>query len=190
MTTYHPVVELPENYPIFDLRRGTIPEVVGDREWGVGLYNELREDVYSQFYHGDRIIHLGVDLFGPAGTPVHAFADGEILMTGINDKAGDYGPTIICKHRLHDGTIIYALYGHLATKSLAGKVPGQAIKAGEIIAWIGKTHENGGWNSHAHFQLATEPPEVCDMPGTAAPGQLESALKRYPDPRTVLGPIF
>jgi murein DD-endopeptidase MepM/ murein hydrolase activator NlpD len=158
--------------------------------WGVGKYNEKRLNVYRGFYHGDRDIHIGVDLFGLVGTEVHAFADGEIFLVGINEQPGDYGPTIICKHRLDDGREIYALYGHLSTASVEGKAPGQPVTAGQVIAWIGNPQENGGWPPHTHFQLSWEAPKVCDMLGTVSDAQLQGALQTYPDPRTVLGPIY
>jgi murein DD-endopeptidase MepM/ murein hydrolase activator NlpD len=187
---YAPVVEFPEQYAVFDFGSGDLDSGMHGEEWGVGKFNEKRLDVYKAFYHGDRDIHLGVDLFGPVGTEVHAFADGEIFLTAINDKPGDYGGTIICKHILHGGRTIYALYGHLGHASLEGKKIGQTIKAGEVIAWMGGREENGGWASHVHFQLSWDAPEACDMPGVASDAQLSTARAAYPDPRLVLGPIF
>jgi murein DD-endopeptidase MepM/ murein hydrolase activator NlpD len=187
---YAQVLALPEQYSVFDFSTGSLDEGLHGAAWGIGKFNEKRRDAYRLFYHGDRDIHLGVDLFGPVGTEICAFADGEILLTGYNAEPGDYGATIICKHQLHDGTIIYALYGHLSKSSLAGKEAGETIHAGDVIAWTGGRHENGGWASHVHFQLARNKPTVCDMPGVASSTQLEDALKNYPDPRIVLGPIF
>lgn len=189
-TSYSPVLILPDGYAVFDLSEEDAVAGMHGQEWGLGKYNEKRRRVYKGFYHGDRDIHMGVDLFGPAGTEVHVFANGEIFMIAVNEKPGDYGPTIICKHYLHDGSEVYALYGHLSTASLDGKTPGQPVKAGEVIAWTGQTEENGGWPSHVHFQLCREAPAVCDIPGVVSAEQLEVALQLYPDPRTVLGPIF
>jgi len=181
---------MPEGAPVLDLTEVDIATALGTAVWAVGRYNERRETVYAGFYHGNRNIHMGVDLFGPVGTEVRSFADGEIVMAGMNGKPGDYGPTLICKYTLHDGAVLYALYGHLSTASLEGKQPGQAIKAGEAIAWIGNQDENGGWPPHVHFQLSREAPDVCDMHGVVAEDRLAESLERYPDPRMVLGQIF
>ena len=187
---YTPVIMLPEQFTVFDFSTGSLDDGLHGEIWGVGKFNEKRLDVYKSFYHGDRDIHMGVDLFGPVGTEVHAFADGEILFAEYNARPGDYGATLICRHHLHDGRDIFALYGHLSKSSLEGKVPGQEIPAGTVIAWIGDRPENGGWAPHTHFQLSWIAPRSCDMPGVVSDSQLEDALKQYPDPRTVLGPIF
>lgn len=44
--------------------------------------------------------------------------------------------------------------------------------------------------AHLHSQLSTEAPATHDMPGVVSAGQLASALERYPDPRSVLGPLY
>jgi murein DD-endopeptidase MepM/ murein hydrolase activator NlpD len=187
---YSPVILLPKQYTVFDFSAGDLDTGLQEEVWGVGKYNEKRRDVYRQFYHKDRDIHLGVDLFGPVGTEVHAFADGEIYMTSVNPDPGDYGATIICKHQLIGGGSIYALYGHLSRSSLESKMPGQKIHAGDVIAWTGERSENGGWASHVHFQLAWKAPESCDMPGVVSDEHIKDALNLYPDPRTFLGQIF
>jgi murein DD-endopeptidase MepM/ murein hydrolase activator NlpD len=188
--SYHPVVTMPEGSPVFDLSTADAVGGMLGHEWGIGKYNEKRLNVYRGRYHGDRNIHMGVDLFGPVGTPVHTFADGEIMMTGNNAEPGDYGYTIITEHNLRDRFIIYALYGHLSEASVANKQPGQPITQGEVIGWMGNQQENGGWPPHVHFQLAWQAPKVCDMPGVVSDDYLQAALKFYPDPRLVLGPIY
>jgi murein DD-endopeptidase MepM/ murein hydrolase activator NlpD len=136
-----------------------------------------------------RDIHIGIDIAAPVNTPVHSFYDGEIFLFGYNAAAGDYGHTLILKYLL-DGTELYALYGHLSAKSTEGKSIGQKVKSGEIIAWLGAKHENGGWNPHLHFQLSYARPTVCDMPGVVAEKDRAEALRTYPDPRLVLGNLY
>ena len=55
---------------------------------------------------------------------------------------------------------------------------------------MGDKHENGGWESHLHFQLSINEPETHDMPGVVDPQNRDEALENYPDPRLVLGPIY
>ena len=81
-------------------------------------------------------------------------------------------------------------YGHLSAESIKGKKIGQNISRGEVICWMGDKHENGGWESHLHFQLSINEPETHDMPGVVDPQNRDEALENYPDPRLVLGPIY
>jgi murein DD-endopeptidase MepM/ murein hydrolase activator NlpD len=144
----------------------------------------------TELFSGVRNIHMGIDLSGPVGTPIHAFYEGRICSFAYNSAAGDYGYTIITAHEIN-GVSLYALHGHLSAQSIEGKKVGQKISKGETIAWIGAPHENGGWDEpHLHFQLSWEEPPTCDMPGVVSDEQLADALKKYPDPRMVLGPLY
>src|ERR1700744_5848171 len=109
--------------------------------YGIGGYMEHRT-IYARSTHFDTVseeprrLHLGVDIWADAGTPVYAPLDGKIH--SFKDKAnfGDYGPTIIIEHRL-DGFTLYSLYGHLSRESLSGLAIGQAVKSGQQIATFG-----------------------------------------------------
>lgn len=191
--SFRPVIDLPAEYEIFDFTKGYDPNRER-QDFGIGKYDENRAGMYTtaQFSPNDenaRTIHVGIDLSGPVGTPVYAFYDGEIFLTGINGADGDYGGTIITRHRLGDRDL-YALFGHLAHRSLEGKSPGQKIKKGDVIAWLGDPSENGGWNPHLHFQLSWKKPDVCDLPGAVSLKDRTEALQIYPDPRLVLGPLY
>jgi hypothetical protein len=41
-----------------------------------------------------------------------------------------------------------------------------------------------------HVQLSLEAPPTHDMPGVVAKEDREAALRVYPDPRLVLGPLY
>ena len=41
-----------------------------------------------------------------------------------------------------------------------------------------------------HFQLSLVEPETHDMPAVVSASQHAAALEQYPDPRTVLGPLY
>ncbi len=69
-------------------------------------------------------------------------------------------------------------------------VDASAIKKSEIIGHFGDESENGGWEPHLHFQLSLVKPETHDLPGVVTKEERKSALKKYPDPRLVLGPIY
>lgn len=184
---FHPVVVLPPEYVVLDLS-GPWQAEPGSR-WTVGRYDEIR-GIYTQaLFEGARTLHVGIDLGGPAGVAVHAFADGEVIHAGENPAPGDYGPTLVTAHQL-DGRPLYALFGHLSRPSLAQSPVGRRFAAGDVLGWLGEPHENGGWPPHVHVQLAVERPATFDLPGAVRPADREDALRRYPDPRLVLGPLY
>jgi murein DD-endopeptidase MepM/ murein hydrolase activator NlpD len=191
---FAPVIELPSPCEVYDFSGGYDPERARSSEYGIGRYNERRPAMYATalFTGGPapRDIHVGIDLAAPVGTAVRAFFEGRIHLTGINPAPGDYGGTIITEHRLDADQVLWALHGHLSHASVAHRKPGEAIRSGDVIGWIGDRHENGGWNPHLHFQLSRLKPAVCDLPGVVAEGDLARALVDYPDPRCVLGPLY
>lgn len=190
---FHPVIRLPENYEVYDFTRGYDPGRQLASSYGVGRYDEDRRGMYDaalfQNEAGARTIHMGIDIGAPIGEPVHAFFEGEIFLTAYNPAQGDYGHTVITRHVL-GGEELFALHGHLSERSTRERAAGAKFRAGEVIAWVGDRHENGGWNPHLHFQLSLVRPERCDMPGVVSPAQRAEALRTYPDPRLVLGPLY
>ncbi len=134
-----------------------------------------------------RTVHLGIDLFAPAGTAVHAPLPGVVHLLGVNDAALDYGTLIILRHDA-DGEVFYTLYGHLARGSLAGLAAGTAVAAGERIGWIGTAAENGGWAPHLHLQVICDLLDMgLDFPGVCQPGERDLWAAFSPDPNLLLG---
>jgi murein DD-endopeptidase MepM/ murein hydrolase activator NlpD len=127
--------------------------------YGLGLYGENRT-VYATPQFADaasperRTIHLGIDVFAPAGTPVHAPLPGRVKHLTYNADPLDYGHTLILEHDL-GGTRVFTLYGHLAA-TLPGLHPTGTVAAGQIIAHLGDWPENGGWAPHLHVQIITD----------------------------------
>ena len=130
----------------------------------IGNYCEDRDvyrgDNYSVAGEQRRTVHLGVDLFAPAGTPVYAALDGTVALFNDNHAYLDYGPVIVLEHRTDDDIPFWTLYGHLSKPSLDPLFIGKSIKAGEQIATMGEEFENVGWAPHVHVQLLTS---LCDM---------------------------
>ena len=185
---YCPVVHLPENYTVLDLSGGTW--ISPKTEYSVGKYDEVRPNLYNtELFGGTRLIHMGIDIGGPIGTPCMAFADGEVSHFGYNPEPGDYGHVVITRHDI-DGTAVWALYGHLDAASIEDKQVGQKVDAGETLAWFGSYSENGGWEPHLHFQISLIEPDTHDLPGVVSPEDRQQALLDYPDPRLVLGPLY
>lgn len=160
----------------------------------VGGYNEERV-IYQrgeQFHtdNGVRSIHLGIDVWMDAETPVFAPLAGKIHSFKNNDSFSDYGPTIILEHTLEELTF-YSLYGHLSLASLDGKQEGQAIAKGEQIAALGNAEVNGNWTPHLHFQLITDMlGKKGDFIGVATKAEQDYYLDICPDPNLVLNIPF
>jgi murein DD-endopeptidase MepM/ murein hydrolase activator NlpD len=92
--------------------------------------------------------HTGLDLGAPLDTPIHAAADGVVLLAAASvDQTGKlvgYGNYVVVAHP--DGFV--TLYGHL--DSIAVKA-GQVVHQGEIVGQEGST----GWSTgpHVHFEI-------------------------------------
>lgn len=190
--SFAPVMDYGQSLPLpsIDLRKDYNHGEDAPQLIGAGGYLEFRRQMYvSPLYGGARFIHMGVDIWGPESEPVYAFAEGTIWGLRNNDNALDYGPTIVTRH-VFGKNELYALYGHLSLESLGEVEEGQPIKAGQKIGELGSKEVNGGWIPHLHFQLANERPKIPDMPGVVSPDELEEAIRRHPDPRMVLGPVY
>ena len=190
---FHPIVQLPSEYWVLNLQK---PQSDWNQhfEYTIGRYDEDRKGMYTQaLFGGERTIHVGLDIGGPAMTPLFAFEDGIIHSFADNDEDGSYGPTIITEHQLiieEERRSIWLLHGHLSRQSLVGLNVGTHINKGDQIASIGEEHENGGWPPHVHLQLSFVEPSKPDLQGVVSPENREQALEMYPDPRNILGNLY
>lgn len=194
---FAPVIRLPRSYDIYDFSGEYDPNRQLQNPYGIGRYDEVRPSMYVSDLFKDQIeprnIHIGIDIAAPVGEAVHAFADSRVYLSAINPAEGDYGGTVILEVSLkhQDETYLFwALFGHLSYQSVSENRPGRVLKKGEAFASVGAREENGGWNPHLHFQLSTLRPTICDLPGTVTASARTEALKIYPDPRLVLGPLY
>ena len=177
----------------------TVPGVVEAEIWsrtgsgvGVGRWDEVRlaytGDQYLSMSGERRTVHMGVDLFRPDGTPVHAPLDGIVHSFCAHHERFDYGGCIVLEHRPEDSPVFWTLYGHLSHASISEMVEGRLVEQGEVFAHLGRFEENGGWVAHLHFQIITD---MLDMegtfPGVAAPGQRETWRSLSPSPMHLLG---
>jgi 4-aminobutyrate aminotransferase-like enzyme/Ser/Thr protein kinase RdoA (MazF antagonist) len=164
-----------------------------DSVW-LGYYREPRL-VYTEqaFRRGSRkidnrrTVHLGIDVFAAAGTPVHTPLEATVAFTGVRAAYLDYGGVVILRHETANGAAFFTLYGHLSPGSLAGLHAGQRLEKGERFASLGDVSENGGWNPHLHFQLAlTTAGFGDDWPGAADPDELFLLEEIFPNPAALL----
>lgn len=87
--------------------------------------------------------HNGVDFTAPTGTPVMAATDGRIAFMGVQSG---YGNTVIIEHR--DG--YSTLYAHLSRFNNEFS-PGQKVRQGQVVAYVGSTGVSTG--PHLHYEV-------------------------------------
>ncbi|PIQ63054.1 MAG: hypothetical protein COV99_04595 [Bacteroidetes bacterium CG12_big_fil_rev_8_21_14_0_65_60_17] len=187
----------------------TVPGLAEDEIWrragdavGIGRYGEYRLAYTGVQFATDwgemRTLHVGIDLFRPAGTPVHAPLGGRIHSKRIHEEAFDYGGVIILEHETGGSEIaggdktggqrFWTLYGHLSHESVLACEVGQEVTAGEAFAALGAFDENGGWVPHLHMQLITDMLERhATFPGVAPPSRENVWRSLCPDPSLLTG---
>ena len=145
-----------------------------------------RSEYFNSQTEDERNIHLGVDLWCAAETPIYAPFDGSVYSFKNNTNFGDYGPTIILKHKI-PGVDLYTLYGHLSLASITNIEVGQTFKQGDRIAVLGDASVNGDYPPHLHFQIIKNIENSDgDYPGVCAKQDLDFYKENCPDPNIFL----
>ena len=156
-----------------------------------GGYNEIRTIYKRSSYFNlnsdsERNIHIGIDLWCNAETPVYAPLDATVHSFKNNINHGDYGPTIILKHQINT-KVFYTLYGHLSLDSIENLKVNQVFKPGEQIGTLGNAEVNGDYPPHLHFQIIKDLQSFeGDYPGVCNKNELDFYLKNCPDPNLLL----
>jgi 4-aminobutyrate aminotransferase-like enzyme/Ser/Thr protein kinase RdoA (MazF antagonist) len=167
-----------------------------DAAAGIGRYDEARPLSTAPRFRIEgnagpewRTIHLGLDLFLDAGSPVFAALDGIVhARTGDDGAPFGRGATLVLEHAIPGAQAFYTLYRHLDPESLGGMAAGRRVRRGEPIGAIGGAAANGGWPPHLHFQIVLDlMGHGGDFPGEAPPGQRQVWLGLCPDPNLILG---
>ena len=169
-------------------------------KYGIGGYNEDRI-LYTRSKHFEvaaadnaplegagetRSIHLGIDIWGPAGTKVYVPIGGTVHSFAYNDNFGDYGATIVLQHQL-DTVLFHTLYGHLSLNDLVPLQEGKYISRGELLGHFGEEKENGNWPPHLHFQVIEDMRLYeGDYPGVCSIDEREKYLLNCPDADLIL----
>ena len=90
---------------------------------------------------GVRKLHEGIDIWAPAGTPIHASAGGTVIWAG---PRGGYGNAVIINHGGGVGTV----YAHQSSVAVSA---GQSVGRGDMVGYVGQTGLAGG--PHLHFEV-------------------------------------
>jgi len=98
-----------------------------------------------------KIVHTGIDISAPKGTPVTAADAGEVLYTGW---LSGYGHVVILDH----GANLTTVYAHLSQIECS---EGQKVNRGQLIGRVGATGIATG--NHLHFEVRVNGDAVNPM---------------------------
>jgi murein DD-endopeptidase MepM/ murein hydrolase activator NlpD len=124
------------------------------KPWLSGTFGCVRSGGW-QMHEGLDIRCLQHDKRGEPIDPVLATAEGVVMYISTRPSLSNYGNYVILRHQI-EGLEIYSLYAHLREVRKDLQI-GQAVKAGEPIATLGRTantHEGISKDrAHLHFEL-------------------------------------
>ena len=112
------------------------PSIWPTRGWLTGYFGG-RADPFS----GEPAFHQGLDISSDKGQSVFATADGQVESASWT---GDYGNLVVLKH----GFGLSTRYGHLSAYNVK---PGQQVKRGDVIGFVGSTGRSTGF--HLHYEI-------------------------------------
>jgi murein DD-endopeptidase MepM/ murein hydrolase activator NlpD len=92
-------------------------------------------------------VHDAIDIPAPAGTPVLAATDGELIKLFQSERGG----TTIYQLSTNPRVMLY--YAHLQ-RYADGLSAGKLVKQGEVIGYVGDTGNAGAGNFHLHFSVS------------------------------------
>ena len=115
---------------------GAMPWIWPTYGWLTGSFGG-RPDPFT----GEPAFHQGLDISTEKGQPVYATANGTVESAAYS---GEYGNPMTLKHDFGLAT----RYGHLSRFNLR---PGQSVKRGDIIGYVGSTGRSTG--AHLHYEI-------------------------------------
>jgi murein DD-endopeptidase MepM/ murein hydrolase activator NlpD len=124
-----------------------------DKPWTSGSFGCVRNNG-TRLHEGLDIRHLQTDRRGEPTDPIMATAEGSVVYFNTKPSLSNYGNYLVIRHVVQ-GLEIYSLYAHLSAVR-AGLKTGDAVKAGEVIATMGRTSNAETIlkeRAHVHFEL-------------------------------------
>jgi murein DD-endopeptidase MepM/ murein hydrolase activator NlpD len=112
------------------------PSIWPAHGWLTGIFGRRADP-----FNGEQGYHEGIDISAAKGQPVYATADGVVESASY---AGEYGNLLVLSHDFGLST----RYAHLSKFNVK---PGDAVKRGDVIGFIGSTGRSTGW--HLHYEI-------------------------------------
>lgn len=94
-----------------------------------------------------RALHNGLDIIARKGSPVRATGDAIVTKAG---RLGNFGNAVFLSH----GYGVTTRYGHMAKTSVK---PGQSVKRGDVIGFVGNTGRSSGYHLHYEVRIDGRP---------------------------------
>ncbi len=118
--------------------------------WPLAIYR------YGGIFFAPNIVHTGVDIPAPEGTPVRAAGPGTVIWADwglFTESPGNhddpYGQAVVIRHDFgYKGQQLYTVYAHMS-QILA--VVGQHVETGDLLGRVGATGATTG--PHLHFEV-------------------------------------
>jgi murein DD-endopeptidase MepM/ murein hydrolase activator NlpD len=111
---------------------------------------------YGGIFFGPNIIHTGIDIPTPEGTPIMAAGPGTIVWAGWGlftespkNQEDPYGMAVVIRHDFgYKGQQLYTIYAHM---SKVFAILNQHVETSEVIGLVGDTGATTG--PHVHFEV-------------------------------------
>ena len=139
--------------------------------------NEINTPVSDYRYGGvffEDIVHTGVDIPAPKGTPILAAGAGTVIWAGYGvfqggyDPADPYGLAVTLQHDFgYQNQALYTIYGHMSEINV---VEGQHVETGDVLGLVGETGVVTGPHLHMEVRIGensfftTRNPELWLVP--------------------------
>lgn len=113
---------------------------------------------YGGIFPDTDIVHTGIDIDAPVGTPILAAGPGKVVWTGYglysgaDNESDPYGQAVVIRHDFgYQGRQLYTVYAHM---SEVNACLGQHVETGAVIGAVGDTGFTTG--PHLHFEVRIE----------------------------------
>ncbi len=124
------------------------------KPWQSGTFGCVRSEGY-QMHEGLDIRCVSRDKRGEPTDPVMASCEGTVAYVNKRISTSNYGKYVILRHNI-EGMEVFTLYAHLSEVA-AGVQAGKIVKAGEVIATMGRTSNTreriSKERAHVHFEI-------------------------------------
>ncbi len=112
--------------------------------WPVGGWVSSNFGIRNDPFTGKRVMHKGMDIVAPPGTPIIAAANGKVIFAGVK---GGHGKVVEIDHGYGYSTF----YGHCQSIRVTY---GTKVQRGQTIATVGRTGKTTGYHLHYGVKIS------------------------------------
>ncbi len=165
--------------------------------------NEVNDGVSAYRYGGvffEAVVHTGVDIPAPKGTPILAVGPGTVIWAGYGvfqggyDPKDPYGLAVTIRHDFgYQNHALFTVYGHMSEVDV---VEGQHVETGQVLGLVGETGRVTGPHLHLEVRIdensffTTRNPELWIVPpigwGIVAGRMMDSADRLVYDQQLII----